>query len=50
MDRRPLATPDEVAEYLNVSPLTLQDWRYRKTGPRFSKVGHGVRYRWADVE
>ncbi len=46
----PLATQEEVAEYLRVPPSTLEQWRWRKVGPRWSKVGRYVRYDWADVE
>jgi predicted DNA-binding transcriptional regulator AlpA len=46
----PLATQEEVAEYLRVPPSTLEQWRWRKTGPKWSKVGRYVRYDWADVE
>lgn len=48
--REPLATQDEVAGYLRVPPKTLEQWRWRKTGPQWSKVGRHVRYAWADVE
>lgn len=48
--RRPLATPPEVAAFLGVPAKTLTQWRYGKTGPRWSKVGRHVRYRWADIE
>lgn len=47
---RALATPQEVADYLQKPLRTLERWRYQGTGPRFSTVGRGVRYRWADVE
>jgi len=46
----PLATQDEVAEYLRVPVSTLEQWRWRKTGPKWSKVGRHVRYAWSDVE
>lgn len=49
-DRRPLATPEQVAEYLNVPLNTVYDWRRKRTGPRASKVGVHLRYRWSDVE
>lgn len=50
-ERRALATPAEVAEYLNVPPRLLSQWRYLGSGPRYSKPGgRHVRYRWADVE
>lgn len=48
--RRPLGSVDAVAEYLGVPPATLYQWRYRGIGPRASKVGRHLRYRWADVE
>lgn len=50
--RRPLATSEEVAEFLGVPVATLYAWRYRRKneGPKSSKVGKYVRYRWADVE
>lgn len=48
--RRALATPPEVASFLGVPEKTLTQWRYVKTGPRWSKVGRHVRYRWNDVE
>jgi excisionase family DNA binding protein len=49
-NRAPLATPKEVAEYYGVPEKTLAQWRSRGIGPRFSKIGRHVRYRWADVE
>lgn len=48
--RRPLATPEEVSTYLGVPVPTLHQWRYKGTGPKASKVGRHLRYRWADVE
>jgi len=39
-----------VAEYLGVPPRTLEDWRHKRTGPPFVKVGQRVRYRKADVD
>jgi excisionase family DNA binding protein len=47
---RSLATTEEVAEYLGMPRRTLDQWRHVGKGPRFSKVGKHVRYRWADVE
>ncbi len=49
-DRRPLATAKEVSEHYQISEETLRWWRTRKQGPRWAKIGHHVRYRWADVE
>lgn len=48
--RRPLATLEEAAEYLRVPPTTLYQWRTKGTGPKSSKVGRYVRYRWEDIE
>jgi excisionase family DNA binding protein len=49
-DRKPLATAEQVSEYLGVPPGTVDAWRTRGGGPRFSRVGRHVRYRWADVD
>lgn len=39
-----------VAEWLGVPVRTLDQWAYRKVGPRFHKLGRHRRYRVADVE
>jgi len=49
-DRRALATPQEVADYLKVPLNTVYDWRRRRTGPKAAKVGIHLRYRWEDVD
>lgn len=49
-DRRPLATPKEVSEHYQIPEETLYQWRRRKIGPRWAKLGHHIRYRWVDVE
>jgi hypothetical protein len=38
-----------VAEMLNLSVASLRRWRLLNKGPRFLKIGAGVRYREADV-
>jgi len=48
--RRPLASPDEVSEYLGVPKGTLTMWRYRKERLAWIKVGRHVRYRWEEIE
>jgi hypothetical protein len=49
--KRPLATPEELSEYLgDISVDTLKDWRYRGGGPKWIPVGKHVRYDWDDVE
>jgi HK97 family phage major capsid protein len=45
-----LATPEQVAEILNVNTTTLAQQRYRGLGLPYLKVGRAVRYRWVDVE
>jgi len=49
-DRRPLATPTEVALYLRRTVGTLANWRCRGEGPRYVKAGARVAYRWQDIE
>lgn len=48
--RRLLGTPQEVAAYLRLSEKTLAQMRYQRRGPRYSKAGGAVRYRWSDVD
>lgn len=48
--RRPMATPEEVAKYLQVPLNTVYDWRRKRTGPKASKVGRHLRYAWADLD
>lgn len=45
-----LMTSKEVADYLKVSEKTLENWRKRGTGPRFSRLGVLIRYQRVDVE
>lgn len=43
--------PKEAAAYLNTSPWTLSDWRYKGRGPKYSKMGPRlVRYAKADLD
>ena len=43
---------DEVPPALRwgMSPRTLEDWRWRKKGPRYLKIGGRVMYRLEDIE
>jgi len=47
-------TVDEAAEYLRVSPKTLERWRVDGSGPQFFKAGPGLRsrvlYRQSDLD
>jgi hypothetical protein len=49
-----LLTTVEAADYLRLSPRTLEDMRITGTGPRYFKLGPGKRskvvYRWEDLE
>jgi len=48
---RGLATEAELAEFLQLAPRTLTDWRWRGIGPRYIAINDRcVRYRWSDVE
>lgn len=48
--KRPnLLTPDQVASLLSVSVGTLANWRSAEFGPRFAKIGGGIRYSESDV-
>lgn len=49
-DRRPLATPAALSEYLGISELTLRDWRRRGIGPPYRRIGRHVRYPWPGVD
>lgn len=47
---RPLATRDEVAEYLGVPKGTLTQWAHRGKGPKYFRIGRYARYDWRDVQ
>ena len=40
----------EAAGHLGISIRTLQDWRQRRTGPAYSKVGRRVVYDVMDLD
>lgn len=48
-------TPDTMldteaaADVLGLRPQTLNEWRCRRVGPSFAKLGRAVRYRYADL-
>ncbi len=44
-----LATPQEIAEYLQVKEQTLRNWAHQNRGPAFVMVEGARRYRWSDV-
>jgi len=41
---------DQLADRWQISPRTLEQWRWLGKGPRFLKVGARVLYRESDVE
>lgn len=43
-------TSAQAAKYLNVNPRLMDDWRWRKRGPKFVKVGNSVRYKRDELE
>lgn len=46
-----LATPEQVADYLQIPVKTLAEWRSRGIGPNYKKPGgRHVRYNWVDVQ
>jgi hypothetical protein len=45
-----MLTRRETALYLAVPEKTLAAWAYKRTGPRFFKVGRWSRYRLEDVD
>jgi excisionase family DNA binding protein len=50
VERRALATPVEVADYLRVPLRTIYRWRYAGDGPPAFRIGRHLRFRWTDVE
>jgi len=43
-------TSDQAAKYLNVAPRLMENWRWRKVGPQYIKVGNRIRYDMADLK
>jgi len=39
----------QAAAVLGLRPQTLHEWRMRRVGPSYSKLGRAVRYRYADL-
>ena len=44
-----LLNTQEVADLLQVAPITLRKWRLLGRGPRFARLGANVRYQEVDV-
>ncbi|MDD3029126.1 MAG: tyrosine-type recombinase/integrase [Alphaproteobacteria bacterium] len=43
-------TSAQAARYLNLNPRLLDDWRWRRKGPRYVKIGNNVRYAREDLD
>lgn len=50
MPTSPLLTTADAADFLKLSPRTLDRWRWAHRGPQFRKVGGAVRYTLADLK
>ncbi|MGW0630141.1 helix-turn-helix transcriptional regulator [Streptomyces sp. NPDC002758] len=50
VQRRRLATPQEIADYCGVPVGTIYQWSSRGGGPKFIRVGRHLRARWSDIE
>lgn len=51
----PLLDPASAGRYIGgetspISPLTLADWRTKRTGPAYIRVGRLIRYRQTDLD
>lgn len=45
-----LATPEQLADFLQIPEKTLAEWRSQGKGPKYVKPGgRHVRYDWVDV-
>lgn len=42
---KPLLTTQEVADILGVEPGTVENWRYKETGPPAVRLGRTIRYK-----
>lgn len=45
-----LLTPADISAQLKIPAKTLADWRSKKTGPTFYKIGNHIRYKATDIE
>lgn len=49
MTSSPLLTNAEAADFLKLSPRTLDRWRWSQRGPKYKKIGGAVRYSLVDL-
>lgn len=45
-----LLTPEDLADRWNLTETTLSQWRWNGRGPRYIKMGKGIRYRLSEIE
>ena len=45
-----LVTTKKVAEILNMSPRTLENWRGKGRGPTYRRIGGRILYSMADIQ
>lgn len=50
MKDRKLLSPEDVSELIGIPETTLAQWRYRKQGMPYLRIGRLVRYDEADVD
>ncbi len=50
MDATTFLTQNEAAEFLRLSPRTLERHRVAGTGPKFTKLGRRVVYRFSELD
>ncbi len=50
MEERTVLRVREAADYLGLSSRTLEDWRWRRKGPKYVKLGRAIAYRLVDLE
>lgn len=50
MENRKLLSPESVSELTGIPETTLAQWRYRKQGMPYLRIGRLVRYDQADVD
>jgi integrase len=49
-DASQFLTSDEAARYLGVQQRLMENWRWRRTGPKFIKIGNRIRYTMEDLK
>jgi len=47
---KPHLTQSEAAAYLGVSEITLEQWRFKKTGPKYYKPSKIIYYMKEDLD